>query len=44
MKRGAEQSLSRRRRDSRPSALPTPPAPSGDDPEITIIDAQKKGA
>ncbi|MEI7768547.1 MAG: AAA family ATPase [Chloroflexales bacterium] len=39
MKRGTEQSLSRRRRDSRPVALPAP-APSAGDPEITIIDAQ----
>jgi len=38
LKRGAEQSLSRRRRDSRPVALP-PPASSADDPGITIIDA-----
>ncbi len=38
LKRGAEQSLSRRRRDNRPVALP-PPASSADDPGITIIDA-----
>ncbi|MEI7643772.1 MAG: AAA family ATPase [Chloroflexales bacterium] len=38
LKRGAEQSLSRRRRDSRPVALP-PPASNTDDPAITVIDA-----
>jgi ATP-dependent Zn protease len=43
VKRGAEQSLSRRRRDGRPAALP-PPARSSGDPEITIIDAREKGA
>jgi hypothetical protein len=43
VKRGAEQSLSRRRRDGRPAALP-PPARTSGDPEITIIDAREKGA
>ncbi len=38
MKRGVGQSLSRRRRDSRPVALP-PPASSAGEPEITIIEA-----
>jgi ATP-dependent Zn protease len=40
MKRGAEQSLSRRRREGPPPALPAPER--GGEPEITIIDAREQ--